>query len=646
MTKKKVTIIITTILILVFLLILLVLNNINYIIRANHPYIERLVSDSLGNKTTFKNIDANLFPLGIKINNLSLGNNPTDINIEGLIIKLRIFPLLQKKIEISEINIIKPRASIQKTSDGITISGFNHKSPELNLKTSTQKRQKNTKLTSKVITSKTKPVADTNKNSSLPSINLNNFSLTNGSLAFLDQTVKKTYILDDITINSSLALEHNNLILKNATLTTQFENIGLNLQLKKVLYNSILGNLSLSNLAISIPGMELKADISLDNLLKSEVISPSVTGTANLKTLKLDLKKLHNSSLNSLTPLPITKLSGDISSRLSIAISEFPMIEGNIDISNLTSTILNPSRNIDIEQLYAAIGLTEKNNAQYVTINNFEAIVNQEPINLKGSLIAQPNNIVIDNIIANLLSGSITLNGRYTTDSCLLQLLAKDILIDNAAKMLSPSKAIEVTGKIQTSKINAKLALKNDKKFHGEILTHIVNGEIKGINILKRIFDKLDKHTIFKPLLQKQVPQLNTILAKNNTTIKDLKIAANFTAETLKINQLKLTNELFSIQGKGLYKKSNELDMKATLIISKELSSICINSIKELDSLLNRQGQIALPLTIQGQPPHLSFIPEKILSNVIKTKANTEINKLLGKSKKIQKINKYLDFLK
>ncbi len=173
------------------------------------------------------------------------------------------------------------------------------------------------------------------------------------------------------------------------------------------------------------------------------------------------------------------------------------------------------------------------------------------------------------------------------------------------------------------------------------------DGAVKGLNIPAQALAKIDSLPFLKGNLRQRVPpEFESIFAKPDTDIKELRSNFSVARGILQLSHLVLESDVFSLRGGGAYKMSGETNFTAELLLNQAVSSGITARVKELAPLVNAQGQLVIPLTITGKLPAVIVTPniDAILKNVSISGVAQALDGVLKDKKVGSKLGKILGF--
>lgn len=169
----------------------------------------------------------------------------------------------------------------------------------------------------------------------------------------------------------------------------------------------------------------------------------------------------------------------------------------------------------------------------------------------------------------------------------------------------------------------------------GEGRVALNEGRIKGLNILKEVVDKISIVPNLGDKVRNSLPPESAAKMENKDTV------LNTVAATLSIKEgavhfdpVDFDADGFVFQGRGRAAFDQTYAVEGPFTMSPDLSTAMVNSVPDLDVLLNDAGVISIPAWASGKGAEVRFgVDLKDLGkNVIKRKAGEELKKVLDKA--------------
>ncbi len=154
---------------------------------------------------------------------------------------------------------------------------------------------------------------------------------------------------------------------------------------------------------------------------------------------------------------------------------------------------------------------------------------------------------------------------------------------------------------------------------------------IANLNVLRSVFDRLSLLPgLVQALEAKLPPEYRAKLSARDTILEPFDVAVRVAGGAARFEDLQIQTDTVRIQGRGRIGLGGQLDIAATLGVEPALSAAIVKSIQELGVLANRQGELEIPVVIQGQAPRVAVLPD--LSVIGPKLVTTTIVDLLGRA--------------
>lgn len=134
---------------------------------------------------------------------------------------------------------------------------------------------------------------------------------------------------------------------------------------------------------------------------------------------------------------------------------------------------------------------------------------------------------------------------------------------------------------------------------------------IANLNVLRTVFEKLSIIPGLVQMLEARLPaDYQEKLAARDTVLAPIEIALRLRDGWLEFDDAALRTDTFQLSGPGRVGVDGTLQMQTTLRIEPQLSAAIVRSVQELDALANAQGELELPVAIQGRLPRVAVLPD------------------------------------
>lgn len=157
---------------------------------------------------------------------------------------------------------------------------------------------------------------------------------------------------------------------------------------------------------------------------------------------------------------------------------------------------------------------------------------------------------------------------------------------------------------------------------------------LKGMNILRTAFDKMDMIPgLVTRLRENLLEKYTEALKQNDTGFKPMDIAYTISQGKLTFKEAYVESEGFLVQAKGEIGLLGDISISSYLFIAPDLSQSFINIVKELRFLANEQGMINMPLAITGKAPQVAVNIDRdyVLGKLVVSKGIELLGNILNK---------------
>lgn len=169
----------------------------------------------------------------------------------------------------------------------------------------------------------------------------------------------------------------------------------------------------------------------------------------------------------------------------------------------------------------------------------------------------------------------------------------------------------------------------------GSGTVQMVEAVVMNFNMLREVFERFSMLPGLVQALQARLPpEYQTKLAARDTVLAPLDVAVQVEHGSLRFDALHVRADAFAVTGSGRVGFDGALQVRSLLRIDPALSAALIRSVNELQALTDHQGQMEIPLIIEGRAPRLTILPDVsyVASKLIATKAKDLLGDLLGKA--------------
>jgi len=169
--------------------------------------------------------------------------------------------------------------------------------------------------------------------------------------------------------------------------------------------------------------------------------------------------------------------------------------------------------------------------------------------------------------------------------------------------------------------------------------------KVVNLNVLRVVFERISMLPGLVQTLEARLPPAyQAKLTATDTILKPIALSVQVEDGTLRFDDLRVRTETFGLNGTGRVDLDGTVgphtfltvgvNIRATLVIDPALSAALIEGVKELQALTNADGEMEIPLAIQGQAPQVAVLPDLnyLATKLIVTKARNLLGTFLEKA--------------
>lgn len=516
MNKKKLLLYISGFLIIIIILLLLAPAFID--LNRFKPRILEEVKKATGRSAKLDSIKLSIIPwLGARLTGIELSNaegfsQTPQIKLDSVLVKIRFFPLIFKKIKIKEINIVSPEVLVEKKGEQYNFYDLTGKKEE--------------KVEEK------EPKKEEAPSQFLREFTLSQFKLTNGRIRYqeLDNRggVLNSISLDELNLrvenlsNTETAKLNFSTIInqqkeQSITLTgtvgpgwaEDFKKakIDLSLLITKLnlqQFGTVLKNKSLQgilNVNLFVKGnisreIESGGEISLAEFIKE--LNDKLTLNEEI-SINFEKESINIKGIKIGTSIPVLEIAGRVENfkknpELDITLSSPSVDLKKIFEYNLVKKSLPPDISFDGSmKINGKISGTKDNMAVKATIDMSGAGLKYgdiftktagKTLNLSADLVSRGKIVSINSLILNLLDVMLKLSGQYNTEKqdVEIHLASSEISLKSLSPLIPPAAIKNPAGTVQlNADMRGNLREKDKLNVTGSLVLKNIEGEISGI---------------------------------------------------------------------------------------------------------------------------------------------------------------------
>ena len=160
----------------------------------------------------------------------------------------------------------------------------------------------------------------------------------------------------------------------------------------------------------------------------------------------------------------------------------------------------------------------------------------------------------------------------------------------------------------------------------------IANPRLRNLNVLREVFQRMSMLPGLVEKLETRLPAAyQAKLAEPDTVLAPIDVTMQMDHGVMHVPQLQLGTDVFRLSGGGTVGVDGAIRFPCVLQAEPAFSAALIQSVAELQLLANAQGEVELPLIVQGQLPRVGVVPDlnAIASKLITTKTEELLGTLL-----------------
>ena len=168
----------------------------------------------------------------------------------------------------------------------------------------------------------------------------------------------------------------------------------------------------------------------------------------------------------------------------------------------------------------------------------------------------------------------------------------------------------------------------------GQGRLNLKEGALVNMNLLREIFQKISIIPGLADTLSNRLPEsYKEKFAVKDTLFEPMDLSMTLGNGALSFNDLKVGTDAFELGGTGRVGLDGAVTIQSRVRIDPTLSAAIVRSVEELQFLSDGQGQLEIPVVIQGTLPQISILPDVgyVASHLVSKKTEELIGGLLQK---------------
>ncbi|NMC64219.1 MAG: AsmA family protein, partial [SAR324 cluster bacterium] len=481
----------------VAIIFVLALANANSLISHYKEQLERLASNSVGAQVSFNEVKAYIWPdTRIELHKIKIGE-AEGLSANKIGLHLSLLPLLQKQLSIGELSIDSPKVTISRDEQGVYIKGLprvkKEKSSEdegTGHKDSSGKEEVDTK----------KSLTSTDPGDANLLLKLKAFAANNFEFRFEDKLHNKDYWLREGVITAGLEMDADKVSIPDLTVNGKLfdklevgangRGVSYDLQNKRIEFGRII--LQLADSALNINGY---FDSSLGE------------GKISFGSSKLSLEKLLPLAESVVPSFKEYETKGLVETSAQIDVSRTSLI-GNalLGAEDVGATL----KGYKISKLSGPIQIGLEENKKNLRTEALSFALNGAPMTLNSEITLKEKIIEVKKLALKAFAGQTLIDGTFGLSSpgaYKSNLQTSDVDLNLLLGTFSPV-AANVTGTIKDLHFKSSGNLLENQKtsLQGQGAIEIINGSIKGVNILGKVLNAIGDLPFMKGSLMAHIP--------------------------------------------------------------------------------------------------------------------------------------------
>lgn len=618
--KKKLLLGITSLVTVLAAAALLVVYKLNDLVQGFRPQIEHQLSATLGAPVELGEISAALFPtchLSVReVKVLAPDKSSTAMSLGGLTASVALRPLLSRKLEISTLEIQKPKVTLIKDARGTTIQGLNPSQPPTQ---PTQPSQSS---------------GQTGENSSSPTpldISVSRISISDGELTIDDRVASKRTSVKDIDLTAGVEVQGKEVNVPTLKLSFAPSPLPqLHFTGTRISFAEDSGKLSIGSIDASSDIGAIHAAGTLDTKTQSGTLSVSSKG--------IDLRKAAGLLKSTAPTLASMNITGTIATSLAVTLAGGqPSLKGPITLKEINADLPGPQK---VRGLSGDINLQGPLTDLSVSTSTLKLSFQDAPLKVATTARVTSANVTLQSFTVSGLGGETRLPATIQLNppkAFSAQPSISNVSIEELLKVTKPTLSRSISGTIVSSKGNFSGSAMGDvpRTVNGAGDLVIKNAVLKGVNVPNLILSKVSNIPLLEGTLRSNIaPEHQKYFNDPDTKVADFTSEYSLGGGVINLKSLRATSEAFVLQSSGTMSMDGELNLASNLTLSADISKSLAKRSKTVENMLNKDKRLEIPVVIKGKSPALVVLPDisKLLQGAGGRALEQQAGKLLEKA--------------
>lgn len=618
--KKKLLIVIASLITVLAATALLVVYKLNDLVQGFRPQIEQQLSVALGNKVELGEISASLFPtchLSVReVKVLAPDGRSTSMSLGSLTASVALRPLLSKKLDISTLEIKRPRITLIKDASGTTIQGLNT-SPS-----STQPTQ---------ATQNSARAGQTSSSPTQLDIAVSRVSISDGEFTIDDRVASKRTLVNDIDLTAGVEVRGKDINVPTLKLSLAPSPLPqLHFTGARISYAQESGKLSIGSIDASSDVGGIHAEGTLDTKTQS--------GALTVQSKGIDLRKAAGLLKNAAPTLASTNITGTIATSLAVTLAGGrPSLKGPVTLKEINADLPGPQK---VRGLSGDINLQGPLTDLAVSTSTMKLSYQDAPLRVATNARVTSASLTIQSLTVSGLGGETRLPATIQLNppkAFSAQPSISSVSIEELLKVTKPTLSRSIAGTIVSAKGSFSASAMGDvaRTVTGAGDLVIKNAVLKGVNVPNLILSKVSNIPLLEGTLRSNIaPEHQKYFNDPDTKVAEFSSEYSLGGGVINLKSLRATNEAFVLQSSGTMSMDGELNLASNFILAADISKSLAKRSKTVENMLNKDKRLEIPVVIKGKTPALVVLPDisKLLQGAGGRALEQQAGKLLEKA--------------
>lgn len=623
--KKKILLSIFSLFVILATGVGVVVYKLNDIVSSFRPQIEQQLSTTLGAQVALGEISASLFPtchLSVKeVQVLDPDGKAAALSLGGLTASVALRPLLSKKLDISNLEIERPRITLIKDSSGTTVQG---------LKTSKSGSQPSPKSQSP------SPSSSSSTTSTPLDIAISRITISDGELTIDDRITNKRTPIRAINLDAAVAVQGKEIQIPTLSLSLAASPLPpIRFTGSKISYGQDSGKVSIGSFDAASDVGTMHADGTLD--------ATTQNGSLNVTSKGIDLKRVAVLLKDGTPTLAALNPSGSITTSLAVTLSGgTPSLKGPITLREINLDLPGPQK---VRGLSGDIAIQGTLSDLSLSTSKLQLSFQDAPLRIATSARVTPSTVTVQTLTMNGFGGEVRLPAslqltapkNFTSQPTLSTISIAELL-----KVTKPSLATMISGTIVSSRGTFSGSTMGDvgRSVSGSGDITVKEAVLKGVNLPGLILSKVSNIPLLEGSLRSNIPpEHQKHFNDPDTKISELKSEFSLNGGVINLKSLRAVSTAFTLESSGTMSMDGDLNLASNFILAPDISKSLAQRSKSVESMLNKNKLLEIPVVIKGRSPALVVAPDisKLLQGaggkLLEEKAGSLLEKALGGKK-------------